>query len=181
MPEASHYEDFSLFEDGIGMMRSTIDDWRRAEGEGTIAACAKALRSQGAVARMVVGCAQRPFLDPLIAESGIADVFCPLYVENRFFGGNVDVTGLLVGEDMARALSHAVEEAAGSAEAPHCQDASGKTPRVLFLVPRVVLNDDGLLLDGMTLEDVEKAAGQPLNVVSLSPLDYFEDIIELLR
>ena len=35
-------------------------------------------------------------------------------------------------------------------------------------------------LDDMTLEDMEKAAGQTLHMVSCSPKDYFNEIIELL-
>jgi hypothetical protein len=49
----------------------------------------------------------------------------------------------------------------------------------MFLVPRVVFNDDGLTLDGMSLEDMEKATGQPLHVVSCSPLQYFDEITQL--
>jgi len=43
-------------------------------------------------------------LEPLVASVGRDDVRV-VPVENRFFGGNVGVTGLLVGEDLARVLS----------------------------------------------------------------------------
>ncbi|MBA2279801.1 MAG: DUF512 domain-containing protein [Acidimicrobiia bacterium] len=43
-------------------------------------------------------------LRPLLAASGRDDVRV-LPVENRFFGGNVGVAGLLVGEDLARVLA----------------------------------------------------------------------------
>ena len=165
VPAASHYGDFSMFEDGIGIIRSTIDEWRRVASEGAIGRCATALRAQGRRAVMVVGCAQREFLDPLVDEAGIRDVFEPLYVENTYFGGNVDVTGLLVGSDIAYAVQG---RSRFEDEAAHLEP--------LFLVPRVVFNDDGLSLDGMSLEDMEKAAGQPLHVVSCSPLQYFEEI-----
>lgn len=156
LPPASFYGDFAMFEDGIGIIRSVVDDWREADRAGTIARCASALRAAGKTARLIAGCAQKEFLGPLIAESGIADCFAPLYVENAFFGGNVDVTGLLVGEDIVNA-------------------ASGREGAVLA-VPSVVFNDDGLTLDGMTLDDMEKAAGQKLHMVSCTPASYFEEI-----
>ena len=209
VPPSSFYGDFAMFEDGIGIIRSTIDDWKRAEDEGAIARCADALRASGGVARMVAGCAQREFLEPLIAQSGIADCFQPLYVVNAFFGGNVDVTGLLVGEDIVRAICCVVGAVAGLSDAAtsgseafgeDClSERSERVPQPLrcseerehqlaqrqrpqherFLVPRVIFNDDGLTLDDMTLEDMEKAVGQRLHMVSCSPLDYFEEITAL--
>ncbi|MBP3867230.1 MAG: hypothetical protein J6D25_05410, partial [Eggerthellaceae bacterium] len=64
-------------------------------------------------------------------------------------------------------------------------DASGDpapsaTP-TLYLIPSVVFNDDGITLDDMTLEDMEKAAGQSLHMVSCSPIEYFKEIAELVR
>ena len=97
-------------------------------------------------------------MDPLVAEAGIGDCFSPFYVENAFFGGNVDVTGLLVGEDIARAVQR-----------------HGK-PADVFFIPSVVFNDDGVTLDGMTLDDMEKTAGQTLHMVSCTPANYFNEI-----
>lgn len=161
LPPASFYGDFPMFEDGIGIIRSTVDDWKRAEAGGTIQRCAAALRECGCIARMVAGTAQREFLDPLIVSSNIADAFQPLYVENAYFGGNVDVTGLLVGADIARAVA--------------------SQPDGLFLVPSVVFNDNGLTLDEMTLQDVEKAAGRKIRMVSCSPIEYFTEIADSLK
>ena len=165
LPLASFYGDFAMFEDGIGIIRSTVDDWHEACTQDAIERCARALRSAGATARMITGYAQKEFLDPLVAEAGIADCFEPLYVRNEFFGGNVDVTGLLVGEDIARAVA--------STAASHQQ-------RSIFLVPSVVFNDDGIALDGMTLGDMEKKAGQTLYMVSCTPKSYFNEISALV-
>jgi hypothetical protein len=57
-----------------------------------------------------------------------------LAVENRFFGGNVGVTGLMVGEDVARVLA---DEPAGHR----------------YLLPDVCLSN-GRFLDGATPEDL---------------------------
>ncbi len=59
-----------------------------------------------------------------------------LAVENRFFGGNVGVTGLLVGEDLARVLAGAPE-------------------RRRYLLPDVCLSA-GRFLDGLALGDLPR-------------------------
>ena len=196
LPPTDHYGDFAMFEDGIGIIRSTVDDWREAERQGAIARCAEALRAANTTARLVAGYAQKEFLDPLVAQAGIADCFRPLYVENTFFGGNVDVTGLLVGEDIVNAVraaggagSHAgVTLEAKFARAKVSQQISLNPAPLphgtrlhrqaddLFLVPSVIFNDDSVTLDGMTLADMEKAAGQTLHMVSCTPASYFDEI-----
>ena len=164
LPPARHYGSFEMFEDGIGIIRSTVEDWREACSSGAVERCAKALRASGGRVALVAGLAQREFLDVLVRESGIEDVFAPLYVHNAFFGGNVDVTGLLVGADIVAAVR---------------DDACGGHAATRYLVPRVVFNDDGVTLDDMTLEDMEKEAGLPLRMVSCSPKEYFEEIIAI--
>ncbi len=156
LPSTEFYGDFAMFEDGIGIIRSTVDDWREADRTGSISRCAATLREAGAIAHLIAGYAQQEFLDALVAESGIADCFAPLYVQNAFFGGNVDVTGLLTAEDITKAIAQSA-----------C--------RFIF-IPSVIFNDDGMTLDGATLADMEKTAGQTLHMVSCSPASYFEEI-----
>ena len=168
--------------------------------------CAAALREHGIVAHMIAGYAQAEFLTPLVERSGIADVFQPLYVRNDFFGGNVDVTGLLVGRDMTNAIKLNADTTTACSESElhaSASDSAGTVPEYssrlgedkradtcgslsehacrLYLIPRVVFNDDGITLDDMTLEDMEKAAGQTLHMVSCSPAEYFEEIATLLN
>ena len=80
-------------------------------------------------------------LAPLVAELGRDDVRV-VAVENRFFGGNIGVTGLLVGEDLARVLA---EEPEGHR----------------YLLPDVCLSE-GVFLDGTTVADLPR----PVEVVA---------------
>ena len=164
LPPASDYGDYSMFEDGIGILRSCADDWRAAVRAGLADRCARALAQADLRAFYVAGCALRETFPALIAESPLAGLFEPLFVENRFFGGNVDVTGLLCGEDVAAAIRARAESFAS---------------RALFLLPRVMFNDDGETLDGWTLEDVRKAAKCPVSVVSCTPTEYLGEMAEL--
>jgi putative radical SAM enzyme (TIGR03279 family) len=79
-------------------------------------------------------------LEPLVAGLGRDDVRV-LPVENRFFGGNIGVTGLLVGEDLARVLARQPE---------------GHR----YLLPDVCLSR-GVFLDGTRPEDLPR----PVEVV----------------
>jgi hypothetical protein len=74
-------------------------------------------------------------LGPLLAASGRHDVRV-VPVDNRFFGGNVGVAGLMVGEDLVRVLS---------------QEPEGHR----YLLPDVCLSN-GTFLDGLTPADLPR-------------------------
>ena len=165
LPPAEYYGDFSMFEDGIGIIRSFVDDWSCAEQRGIVESCASALRAAGKVVRLIAGRAQVEFLDEIVGKSSLRGYLQPLYVNNDYFGGNVDVTGLLVGGDIVRAI---------------VSDRMKRSDEAEYAVLRVVFNDDGLTLDDMRLEDMEKAAGCAIHVVSCSPLDYLVEMKNLI-
>lgn len=163
LPPASQYDDYSMFEDGIGIVRSYVDEFARACESGLAARAASALKAVGVRVRFVVGEAMQPLFDRLIESGPLNDRFAALTVPNDFFGGNVDVTGLLTAADVGRAL----------------QAEDG--PRTLFLLPRVMFNDDGLTLDDATAADIDELVEAPVHVVSCNPLDYLEEIISLAQ
>ena len=80
-------------------------------------------------------------LTPLIESLGRDDVRV-IPVENRFFGGNIGVTGLMVGDDLARVLS---EQPEGHR----------------YLLPDVCLSR-GRFLDGTTPEELPR----PVEIVA---------------
>jgi len=84
-------------------------------------------------------------IEPLVRRSGHGDARV-IAVENRFFGGNIGVTGLMVGTDIARVLA---DEPEGHR----------------YLLPDVCLSR-GVFLDSMTPEDLPR----PVEVV---PTDGF--------
>ncbi len=75
-------------------------------------------------------------ITPLIERLGRDDVRV-LPVENRFFGGNTGVTGLLTGDDVSRVLA---------------AEPSGHR----YLLPDVCLSDDGRFLDGVTVDELPR-------------------------
>ena len=109
MPSAQEYDGFPQFEDGIGMLRTFIDDWQR---------CVESLTKTSVIARpalratsivIVTGVAFAPVLQELIDKTALFADSSALHIEvraikNRFFGGNVDVAGLLTGQDIIEQL-----------------------------------------------------------------------------
>ena len=79
---------------------------------------------------------------PLIAGLGRRDVRT-IAVDNRFFGGNTGVTGLITGADVSRVLA---------------DEPDGHR----YLLPDVCLSDDDRFLDGVTLD----ALPRPVEVVA---------------
>lgn len=59
---------------------------------------------RGAPVGVLTGTLGAPILEPLVAQVGRADVRV-IPVPNDYFGGNIGVTGLMVGEDLARVLA----------------------------------------------------------------------------
>ena len=165
LPPTEHYGDFGMFEDGVGIIRSFVDDWEAAEEAGLDAQAAQALQQAGMRVRYIAGMATPHFFRPLFSRGPLAGVVEPLFVENRFFGGNVDVTGLLCSCDIAEAIR--------AAEAEH--------PGWTYVVPKVIFNDDGVTLDDATLEDMGKAAGVPVSVVSCNATGFLPELVELAR
>jgi putative radical SAM enzyme (TIGR03279 family) len=157
-PAAETYEGFPMHEDGVGMARTFEQElsgradtptvvpngffaWvDGAPAEGYRAPRLRAGTVPGPVARdapvgILTGEYGARVLDPLVAGLGGGDIRT-IPVRNEFFGGNIAVTGLLVGADLARVLATQPE---------------GHR----YLLPDVCLSD-GRFLDGTTPDDLPR-------------------------
>lgn len=172
LPDAGFYGDFSMFEDGIGIIRSTVDSFREAVREGVAERCARSLREAGACARYICGEAMDPYVSQLYADSALDGRLRALVVPNGFFGGNVNVTGLLCGCDIAEAI-----------RADWLSPREGADGVPAYFVPSVVFNSDGVTLDDWTLDDIGRHVGPEIAPrvfrVPSNPIDYMEEIAEI--
>lgn len=162
IPQAEEYGDFGMFEDGIGMVRAFADDF--ASSAEAAQNTARVLRSLSVRCLFVCGRAQEAFFGRLLQETGLANCITPLYVDNEFFGGNVSVTGLLAGVDMARALASV-------------NDSSHE--HTFAVVPQVVFNADGVTVDDWSLSDIAKHSLMPVHVVSCQPSGFLSTIADI--
>ena len=131
VPTADWYDGFPQLENGIGLTRSFVDEWHEMLATmGSYQAASSAVIPVGESAYIVL----QPLLADLNKQYGSEHSFIP--VPNKFFGGKVNVTGLLTAGDILRS----------------CKD-SGKR----LILPAVVLNNDKLFLDDTSLEQFRKA------------------------
>lgn len=169
LPAPSFYGDYDMFEDGIGIIRSMVDELESVLGE-----TAADLRAAHGHVAFICGEAMMPYFAQVLVDHGLADRIRPLPVANEWLGGNVNVTGLLSGQDVARAIA---------------ADALEADEETLYAIPDVLFNDDGLTLDDLTIDDLRACAAGESGCGSLAerifacppnPIDYIQRILEKL-
>ena len=140
IPPARAFEGFPQAENGIGMLRQTIDSWV-AGRESVVARNGKRER-----VAIVTGTSAAPTLRRLLDErppEGVDASLC--VVTNEYFGDTVTVSGLLVGADIETALR-----------------AHGPADRVLR--PPNCLKEREVFLDDRTRSDLEQRLGVPVQI-----------------
>ncbi|HEY2428149.1 MAG TPA: DUF512 domain-containing protein [Acidimicrobiales bacterium] len=156
-PDAAHYEGFPQQENGVGMAAALLagcDEGPRsgffAAVDGAPADGYRAPRAAGSVTlvprtgapvAVLTGVYGAAVLGPLLASLGRSDVRV-VPVPNEYFGGNIAVTGLMVGADLGRVLA-------------------GQPANHRYLLPDVCLSR-GVFLDGTGPEDLPR----PVEVVA---------------
>ena len=150
VPPSSFYEDFPQIENGVGMVADFLHGARRAR----IPASVPALR-----ATLVTGLSfSRILHDTVERLGGVRNLSLRLLaIRNRFFGKSVTVAGLLTGSDIAAALE-------------------GRRLGDLVIIPAEALNDDGIFLDGMSLEQLRGRFS-----VTIAPAKSFQELVMLLK
>jgi putative radical SAM enzyme (TIGR03279 family) len=152
IPSADHYEGFTQVENGIGMLRLFEEEFLAGQPiapsghsgffqavDGAPPWGYRAHRSALSSSRrtdpptLLTGAYGATILPPLLERAGFPDV-AVLEVENRFFGGNIAVAGLMTGADISATITG--------------HGAMGR-----YVIPDVCLNEDRFL-DGMSIEDL---------------------------
>lgn len=131
-PKDEAYHGFPQLENGIGLSRLFLDGFQNLE----FTLPEKMIHS--AQVLIVTGqLGEKVLKGPIDRLRGVKDLTVKvLTVVNRFFGEKVTVAGLLTGEDLLRAIQEV-----------------GPEEYDLILLPQVVLNDNGLFIDGMDREE----------------------------
>jgi len=132
LPEADYYENYDQYENGIGLVRSFLDELAAYRKK-----LPKALKKPKKVV-LVSGKAFSPVLKdsllPLLQKIRDLDIEV-VAAENRLFGPEVTVAGLLSGRDILAAVN-----------------SCGYQPDLIVLPP-TCLNFDNLFLDDLTLQE----------------------------
>jgi NifB/MoaA-like Fe-S oxidoreductase len=142
IPGALRYDGFVQLENGIGMVRSLLDDWRKARRVDLGAGLPRPVSAVLACATLIGPTFEQIAVEMCAVPNLRARVAT---VQNTFFGPVVTVSGLLTARDILAAT------------------ADARAGELLF-VPRAALDGEGeVFLDGMTLAEFE--AQTPATVV----------------
>ena len=149
VPPADEYDGFGQIENGVGMVREFLDEWKEVKRK---ASNVKHQMSnlQGKRATLVCGELAGPVLRGVVNElnelTGSQVRVAPI-VNNWY--GVVTVSGLLTARDVIEQLK--------------CD--AGTLPAEMALLPRVMFDNSGrVTLDDMTPEQIQAALGTPVGV-----------------
>jgi len=153
LPESEYYEDFTQFENGIGMLSLFMDEFRLALPDY------KNLAPEPFT--IATGTAAAPTMKILIDEAAkVCNNFHGQVIEihNDFFGDSVSVAGLITGQDLIAQLK-------------------GRELGKRVLISANMLRDGGdVFLDDYTPQQVEEALGVQIVKVEIDGADLLEKI-----
>lgn len=137
IPDSQYYEDYPQYENGVGLMRSLIDEFTEALDS-----------FEGEVSQRKISVATGKLAFPLMKQLSqmIKDKYPQVEIEvyeiiNNFFGETITVAGLITAGDMISQLK------------------DKKLGEVLY-IPKVMLKaDEPVFLDDLTVNDVERQLG----------------------
>lgn len=156
IPSPEFYEDFSALEDGIGMIAYLTDDvgWKLEELDADESLCHK----------VTIACGEGVFPYMKRIMSMINEKFPNITIntraiKNNFFGGGVNVSGLVTGGDLIDQLRD--------------DDLGGR-----LIIPSSMLRfENDLFLDDVSTDDVERELGVTLVPVNNNGNDLVEAVI----
>ncbi|GMA60828.1 DUF512 domain-containing protein [Alicyclobacillus fastidiosus] len=145
VPPSDYYDDFSQTENGVGVIRTFLDEmdeaFPRAPKE-----LSTPRRKVGVVTSVS---AEKTIRESMARLDGVHGLHYEVFpIVNRFYGNNVSVAGLLTGTDIIQQLA-------------------GKVAHLdTILVPDIMLkDDDDVCLDDYRVADIERALKTDITVV----------------
>jgi putative radical SAM enzyme (TIGR03279 family) len=140
LPGNAFYEDYPQVQNGVGLTRIMLADWRRAR---------RRLPERVSTRRVawLCGRAAAPALRLMAAEAARVDGLTAevRVVENTLFGSSITVSGLMSGRDIARVLKDG--------------------PADLAVLPRNAFGFEGeRTLDEWTVDEIERETGVPIRL-----------------
>jgi putative radical SAM enzyme (TIGR03279 family) len=154
-PSLESYGDLPQLENGVGMIPLFLSEAEQVLEE--------AEPVPGARVTVVTGESPYNYLAGFLAQLSQATgaSVAAVAVKNRLFGPSVTVTGLVCGRDIISALQ---EVELGD----------------LVLVPDVMLKEgEGVFLDDLTVDDLERELGKPVQVVESTPYGIYDALADM--
>lgn len=177
IPSRRHYGNYPQIEDGVGMVRTFVENFERFLNKGGSAG-SRARQNGREHADAIIPTGVRQSVMPPAYAGGAAslltgEMFAPILreqigkynamtgsrlkviaVPNTYFGGDVSVAGLLSGRDFV-----AIKD---------------KVVGALVIIPRITIkSDEPIFIDGMTYEDLKAAFDVPVYDLDMAGLIEF--------
>jgi len=161
LPPVEHYEEFPQIENGIGLSSLFIDEVKENAGKLKTASGSKKLA-------VVTGSLFSSIMSGIVREinNNFGLEIDVIEVSNLYFGGKVNVTGLITGFDIAGSVGKWLRD--------------NEKPDKL-LVPDVILNGDGLMLDDYSPAALADNIGIAIEVARSSGSGFIDGIEKALR
>ncbi len=155
LPEEERYDGYVQLENGVGMVRCLLEEARRALSE-------KEGDNRAHTVSIATGKLAAPYLESICAriKEKYPNVETLIYpIENRFFGEQITVAGLLTGGDLKEQLK------------------GKRLGERLLLSSNMFKNGETVFLDDVTAEDLEKALQTSINIVQSSGWDFVKAVL----
>ena len=173
LPSNEFYEEYPQLENGVGMMRLFITEFKKAASAGLkkLRCCSAGnIRLTGRNVTLITGTLAFPYLTKLLQdfiknydtiedEQALFHTFEALSimaVRNDFFGESITVSGLVTGSDIIAQLKDI-------------------KPGSLLLIPQNMLrHNDDVFLDDVTVSDISKALDVEVKVIKQNGAQLFK-------
>ena len=155
LPDGEYYEDYPQYENGVGMLRSLIDEFDSAfdmAEDEDIKSCSTSIAT---------GALEYDYICSLTEKAAKRwhNINCRVYkIRNDFFGETITVTGLITGQDLAAQLK---------------DKPLGDT---LILSENMLMKDSELFLDDYMVSQLEKELDIKIRMIGNDGFDLFDAI-----
>ena len=154
-PSEEDYEDYCQYENGVGMMRSFINEFDSAfdnAEDDEIKECHTSIATGALAYKYIYELIEK-------SEKKWHNISCKVYkIRNDFFGETITVTGLITGQDLIAQLKN---QPLGD---------------ILLLTSNMIKRDSDLFLDDYTISDVEKALNVKIRIINNDGFSLFDAI-----
>ena len=167
IPPAEDYDGYPQYYDGIGMLRTFMDEASATltSRGADLMSVEQYLEDMGAHAYAICGEAAAATIQSFLGAWSPSGRIATYPVKNEYFGGDVNVTGLLVAQDILAQLPEDLVD-------------------TIIVLPEVMFNFDKVTLDGVTLADLSaqiEARGARVVVTQTSPECLVDAMVRLKR
>jgi len=156
LPDADYYEEYPQYENGVGMLRSMLDEF-----ESALKLCDESPENPRRVT-MATGKAPYPVIKAMAdkIEKTYNNIECNVVqIRNDFFGETITVTGLITAQDLIAQL----------------KDKNLGTE--LLISESMLMRDKDIFLDDLTVSDVENQLGVTVRKVKNDGFEFLDAVL----